>query len=465
MMCFTFINYLHSLVQSGFTVFQKFLTVLQSGLAGFVALLAIITVLMSMISCTATVPYRKIDIIDAYVHAPIKMLDGIGQNNVRTDSPLRPAEQEISADHTDTDNSSFEKKESIKIISETKAGFETDVSEKTVSEKDSPKKIGDKTAGANVESVAEKSEPDWVSSLQSGLPPANAVYEPRLEIGDQVRVSFYQRPVVQKEAYQINPNDILSVDVLDHPELSRASVLVLPDGYISVPLADRIQASGKSTDKLGFEIGQRLNDHKISDPVVSVAVQRSQSALVGLMAMLQSRDGREPLTYIVDGAGTLDLPLIDPVSTVLTLREIRKQIKEAYLRSVGPLLEVSIEVQPVRPLAVYVVGEVGRPGNVNFEVGLHPFMAVSSVGGFLPTADLKEVRLFRADANGQLQQWHINMASEDELFAQGVKLLPRDILFVPRSGIAEANKRMDLYVRRLLPFNLGVGANYNLNNQ
>ena len=309
----------------------------------------------------------------------------------------------------------------------------------------------------------EKSEADGTIGLHSGLPPMNAVYEPLLEIGDRVRVSFYQRPMLQQEAYQINPNDILSVDVLDHPELSRDSVLVLPDGFISVPLADRILAAGKSTDQLGFEIGRRLNDHKISDPIVSVAVQRSQSALVGLMAMLQARDGREPLTFIVDGAGSLELPLIPPVSTQQTLRELRKQIKAAYLQSVGPLLEVSVEVLPIRPLAVYVVGEVGRPGNVTYENGMHPFMAISTVGGFLPTANLQQVRLFRADANGQLHQWRIDMASEDELFAHGVKLLPRDILFIPRSGIAEANQRMDQYVRRLLPINVGVGANYNLN--
>lgn len=360
---------------------------------------------LAELGCTATVPYRATDKIESYT-APANQLDGVSQSN-----SVKP---------------------------------------------------GDAAAGTADDSA---SAADWVPALQTGLPPVEAAYEPRLEIGDVVRVSFYQKPVVQKDAYQINPNDVLSVDVLDHPELSRESVLVLPDGYISVPLADRIQATGKSTDKLGFELAQRLSNRKISDPVVSVAVQRSQSALVGLMEMLQARDGREPLTFVVDGAGSIDLPMIEPVSTESSLTELRHQIKQAYMRAVGPLLEVSVDVQPVRPLTLYVVGEVGKPGMVPFEKGLHPFMAVSAVGGFLPTAQLKDVRLFRANAQGQLQQWRIDMAAEDQLFAHGVKLLPRDIIFVPRTGIAEANQKMDQYVRRLLPFNLGIGANYDLNNQ
>lgn len=409
--------------------------------------------LISMVGCVSTVPYRDAPSLDAYIRAPIDMLDQLDDAPASVDSPVRSVGQS-----------------NVLVVSKTEDANATDLNAKDLNAEVNTESVDAsvhqdvhvKDAGANKGSAGE-SEAKLADSLLAGLPPIDAVYEPHLEIGDRVRVSYYQRPAVQKDAYLINPSDVLSVDVLDHPELSRPSVLVLPDGFISVPLTDRIQAVGKTTDQLGLDIESRLSQHKISDPVVSVAVQRSQSALVGLMNMLQGRDGREPLTFIVDGAGTLELPLIEPISTQQTLRELRKKIKAAYLQSVGPLLEVSVEVQPIRPLAVYVVGEVGRPGNVTFENGLHPFMAISTVGGFLPTANLQQVRLFRADAKGQLRQWRIDMASEDQLFAHGVKLLPRDILFIPRSGIAEANQRVDQYVRRLLPVSIGVGANFDLN--
>src|SRR5215510_11824249 len=45
-------------------------------------------------------------------------------------------------------------------------------------------------------------------------------------------------------SYLIQPNDVLSVFVYKYPELSRDQVLVLPDGFISLPLIQDMKAAG-----------------------------------------------------------------------------------------------------------------------------------------------------------------------------------------------------------------------------
>ena len=45
--------------------------------------------------------------------------------------------------------------------------------------------------------------------------------------------------------YRIQPGDTLQIEVLEDPNLNR-SVLVLPDGSISVPLVGTVRAGGRN---------------------------------------------------------------------------------------------------------------------------------------------------------------------------------------------------------------------------
>ncbi len=72
--------------------------------------------------------------------------------------------------------------------------------------------------------------------------------------------------------YVIGSGDQLSVFVYHAPELSDADVPVRPDGRISVPLIQDIQASGKTPAALAREIGRRLKQY-VQDPNVTVIVR------------------------------------------------------------------------------------------------------------------------------------------------------------------------------------------------
>ena len=74
------------------------------------------------------------------------------------------------------------------------------------------------------------------------------------------------------EPYRIHAGDVLEVSVWKEEDMSRV-VIVRPDGAISFPLVDSVQAAGKTVDELRDEITQKMSRY-IPDPVVTVATQQ-----------------------------------------------------------------------------------------------------------------------------------------------------------------------------------------------
>ncbi len=71
--------------------------------------------------------------------------------------------------------------------------------------------------------------------------------------------------------YVIGPLDSLNVFVWHNPELSQ-TVPVRPDGRISIPLIEDMEAGGKTPTALARDIEQQLKKY-VQDPIVTVIVQ------------------------------------------------------------------------------------------------------------------------------------------------------------------------------------------------
>ena len=78
--------------------------------------------------------------------------------------------------------------------------------------------------------------------------------------------------------YLIGPGDALSVFVYQSPQLSVGSLIVRPDGRISMPLIPDIVAAGKTPTQLSKDIEGRLKEY-IKEPNVSVIVNGFQGPL------------------------------------------------------------------------------------------------------------------------------------------------------------------------------------------
>lgn len=76
---------------------------------------------------------------------------------------------------------------------------------------------------------------------------------------------------VQSSDYVIGPGDSLQIFVWDHADLS-TNVQVRPDGRISTPLVEDLQAAGRTSTELARDI-ERVLDEYVRTPVVTVIMQ------------------------------------------------------------------------------------------------------------------------------------------------------------------------------------------------
>jgi polysaccharide export outer membrane protein len=86
--------------------------------------------------------------------------------------------------------------------------------------------------------------------------------------------------------YQIGPEDVLDISVWKNPELSR-KVPVRPDGKISLPLVNDIQAAGLTPTELRKQLATRLAEF-VPTPEVSVVVQDVQSYKVAVVGAVKT---------------------------------------------------------------------------------------------------------------------------------------------------------------------------------
>jgi polysaccharide export outer membrane protein len=86
---------------------------------------------------------------------------------------------------------------------------------------------------------------------------------------------------IDMESFRIGAEDILDVQVWKNAELSRV-VPVRPDGKISLPLVNDIQAAGLTASELREQVTQRLSEF-VPSPEVSVIVREVHSPKVSVV--------------------------------------------------------------------------------------------------------------------------------------------------------------------------------------
>lgn len=87
--------------------------------------------------------------------------------------------------------------------------------------------------------------------------------------------------VLERDAYVIGAADVVHINVWRNPELS-LGVPVRPDGKISVPLLDDVQAAGLTPEELKEHLTRLLGEY-VSNPDVTVVVTQVNSKRVYIL--------------------------------------------------------------------------------------------------------------------------------------------------------------------------------------
>lgn len=114
-------------------------------------------------------------------------------------------------------------------------------------------------------------------------------------------------------------------------------------------------------------------------------------------------------TYTVDQAGYISFPLIGQVTargrTLQQLSgEIAQKLKQGYVRAP----DVTIDVDRYR--SIYVMGEVGQPGQYSYVPGMTIQNAIAVAGGFSSRANQGNVDVTRK-LNGQVMTGRVNISN------------------------------------------------------
>jgi polysaccharide biosynthesis/export protein len=94
--------------------------------------------------------------------------------------------------------------------------------------------------------------------------------------GDEARPMAV--PATTDPAYVIGPQDVLDINVWKEPEMTR-TVPVRPDGKISLPLINDVQAAGSTPQQLASAVSDKLRKF-LTEPQVTVIVTAINSQRV-----------------------------------------------------------------------------------------------------------------------------------------------------------------------------------------
>lgn len=158
--------------------------------------------------------------------------------------------------------------------------------------------------------------------------------------------------------------------------------------------------------------------------------------------------------------GKINAKLVGQIEAAgLTKNELAQLLEKRTADQLkGP--EVVIGVTRYSDKLVYVAGEVARPGTVPYRKGLTPLQAITASGGFRDTARYDSVILVRTGG------------SEDKFIARKLDLLqttntgvreplalaPHDVLFVPRTNVADGNIWVRQHITDLIPLFRGMAV-------
>jgi len=134
--------------------------------------------------------------------------------------------------------------------------------------------------------------------------------------------------------YIIGPGDSIQVFIWGNPELS-ATVPVRPDGRITTPLVEDVQASGRTPTQLARDMENKLKNF-VKNPVVTIIVTgfigrySEQIRVVGEAAQPQSIPYREHMTLLdvmIQVGGLTEFASGNKASIVRTLKGKQRQFQ------------------------------------------------------------------------------------------------------------------------------------------
>ncbi|OGI04102.1 MAG: hypothetical protein A2Y25_11420 [Candidatus Melainabacteria bacterium GWF2_37_15] len=310
--------------------------------------------------------------------------------------------------------------------------------------------------------------------------------------------------------YILGPNDIINVNVLGVPELSRDAVKVQPDGKINLSGLYSVPATGLTFDELSSVLEEKYA-HYVRNPHVAISMQKSRPFIVQVTGAVSVPGSYEINTDTETTAAFFDektthverkTPILSNVLTaaggvnydadvehiqisnrfdntqhevnLLELLEKGKSDQDIYLmtgdsvhvpRLASPLAvdaekysKFSASTFAYKTVPVRVIGYVNNPGLLELDSSLSSSLntAIAQAGGYLGDAPYppKKVFISRYSNGGNLVTTAVNPMKQD------LTLMPQDVVYVPEKTRPIIGRAFDFALRIVDPIGT-VASGYN----
>jgi protein involved in polysaccharide export with SLBB domain len=149
--------------------------------------------------------------------------------------------------------------------------------------------------------------------------------------------------------------------------------------------------------------------------------------------------------------GMISLQLVGHIDVAdMTVEALDHRLHQLYADKIKQP-EITTIVLSYGNRRAYVGGEVARPGYVELTDKMTTLEAVMSAGGFeTSSANLSDVVVIR-HLKGQRYAKLVDLDQPVADSGSSLLIAPRDIIYVPRTRIAEVNQWVDQYISRVIP--------------
>jgi polysaccharide export outer membrane protein len=130
--------------------------------------------------------------------------------------------------------------------------------------------------------------------------------------------------------------------------------------------------------------------------------------------------------------GKIAFPLVGQLPAAgRTVAEITRDLEQKLERFV-PGVTLSVVVQQVNSLMVYVIGRVNNPGRFVLNSDINVLQALAMAGGLNPFAKRGDIKIFREAGGGtKVMFFDYDKVSDGEEARQNIKLRRGDVIVVP----------------------------------
>ncbi|HTQ30929.1 MAG TPA: polysaccharide biosynthesis/export family protein [Opitutaceae bacterium] len=241
------------------------------------------------------------------------------------------------------------------------------------------------------------------------------------------------------------------------PDDLSGEAVVQDDGTVAIPKIGRVAAAGLTVAQLSSSLSELASKHFET----SLAAQISRQ----IPSVDKQKEGLVGFDQLlpVSADGRLALPELGTFAAAgKTIAFMQNEIQDALRSRYKSDLTVSMEIEQSQARVIYVDGEVGHAGAYPLAPDMTMLKALTLAGGIVNTGDMRRVILIHRDAKDDVYVYTTNLKDfiENGARANDLALSSQDIVVVPKTAVAKVDQWVDQYITGVLPFSRSASYSY-----